>query len=722
MNDAKPSGTGTGGGGSFYVIIVILIILIIFATSYLLNWTCPVGFGKSCSGSSTPDAPVDTPSTSVSQSASTGQSTSAYVSPSTSVSQSASTGQSTSAYVSPSTSFASFSATPSTSVSESASFSSFSATPSTSVSQSASVSRSANPGAACGTNSDCYGGTVCAGGLCTAVTNCTGGYTLSTPGACPTTCGYPGGTVTDTYSWVTTTQATGGGFCVNEGTTSSSPKSCPSTSACGPSCVGSWVLPSCSACGTNYGPRPWVYKVTNPASGGGAACPFADGATQASGLTCGNTPPCYGSTSLPSCYGGYGAPVTTACPDSLGGSQTTTQTWNKLTQGVDAGGNALPVLDACITPPPITSTTACPTTVTSCPVDCNAVYNDVMNSVRANSSFPVTFGTSIITQNFNRCFYTHNMICASTPCTVANPTFPTTSELRYSDYSCAKTSQFIFNSSVSTAPVTSSKSQLMCGTIPNSYWSSGSCTVCGVNDRQINGSCVSLPSGKYWTTTSGSSSTPFTTCTPDSLGTKGLSGGTTGNYNTAGTNGTCVYTACNGGRIQAVNGVCPACSLGTNQYWSGTTGCGVLTKPSCPAVQYGMNYSLNGFSTGTATTAGSAGTCDPVSCVNDGTRRNPFNANGSGCTACTDPMGPGTGLPWTDSSYTKQDPRYYTGATGCTWAWAGSGGPALNGQCNYANWNADGTRRIAGSPIQTLQGYSMGTPTTAGSRGTCVPV
>ena len=558
---------------------------------------------------------------------------------------------------------------------------------------------------------------MCSGGVCNTVTNCTGGYTqLSSPGSCPTTCGYSGGTVTDTYSWVTTTQATGGGFCVNAGTTSSSPKSCPSTSACGSACVGSWTLLSCSACGTSYGPRPYVYKVTNPASGGGAACPFADGATQNSGLYCGNTPACYGSTSLPSCYGGYGAPVTTACPDSLGGSQTTTQTWNTLNQGLDSYGNLLPVLDACITPPPITSTTACPTTVTTCPVDCNAAYTDVMNSVRAQSWFPVNFGTSTVTQQFNRCFYTHNMFCASPACVLANPTFPTTSELRYSDYSCAKTSQFYFNSPVSTAPVTSTKSQLMCGTIPNSYWTSGSCTVCGVNDRQIGNSCVSLPAGKYWTSTTGSSSTPFTTCTPDSLGTKGLSGGTTGNYNTAGTNGTCVYTSCNGGRIQPVNGVCTACTLGANQYWTGTTGCGVGTKTSCPAVQSNMNYSLNGFSTGTATSAGSAGTCDPVSCVNDGVRRYPVAYN---CAACTDTLH-STVWTTTDGSYTKRDPQYYTGATGCPWE---SAPP-----CNYANWNwsngtnSDSLPRFVGSPVQTLQGYSMGTPTTAGSGGTCVPV
>jgi hypothetical protein len=131
-----------------------------------------------------------------------------------------------------------------------------------------------------------------------------------------------------------------------------------------------------------------------------------------------------------------------------------------------------------------------------------------------------------------------------------------------------------------------------------------------------------------------------------------------------------------------------------------------------------MNYSLNGFSTGTATSAGSAGTCDPVSCVNDGVRRYPFNSGGR-CAACTDVETlHSTVWTTTDGSYTNRDPQYYTGATGCSWQ---SAPP-----CNYANWNWSYTTnsvsapRFVGSPVQTLSGYSMGTPTTAGSGGTCI--
>jgi hypothetical protein len=59
--------------------------------------------------------------------------------------------------------------------------------------------------------------------------NCVGGYTVAGPAvACPTTCGYAGSSIAPgvTYTWATTTAATGSGTCTNFGTTSPSTQVC----------------------------------------------------------------------------------------------------------------------------------------------------------------------------------------------------------------------------------------------------------------------------------------------------------------------------------------------------------------------------------------------------------------------------------------------------------------------------------------------------------------
>ena len=104
---------------------------------------------------------------------------------------------------------------------------------------------------------------------------------------CPTACGTAASTLTK--NWVTTTAKVGTGAACPPST---STKSCPATAACPSDCQGTWELGSTygksvgSGRGaTNCQYRDDTYRVTRPAVGTGAACPYTDGARRTDKIT-----------------------------------------------------------------------------------------------------------------------------------------------------------------------------------------------------------------------------------------------------------------------------------------------------------------------------------------------------------------------------------------------------------------------------------------------------
>lgn len=147
------------------------------------------------------------------------------------------------------------------------------------------------------------GGTSCSfsnGATRTCGTNCVGSW--GAYGACSASCG--GGTQTRTYT--VTTPASGGGIACPNSNGQTQSQSC-NTQACAPvNCVGAW-----GACGGT--PKITTYAVTTPASGGGTACPFADGTSRSCGF-CRALTGCEGSgPNTRECDGGYSI-FPGACP------------------------------------------------------------------------------------------------------------------------------------------------------------------------------------------------------------------------------------------------------------------------------------------------------------------------------------------------------------------------------------------------------------------------
>ncbi len=161
--------------------------------------------------------------------------------------------------------------------------------------------------------------------------NCVGGW-----GGCSASCG--GGLAT----FIVSTPATNGGLaCANN---AGDTQPC-NTFACPPlpvACVGSWG--ACSKpCDDGSGPGNSTYSISTPAANGGAACPFASGATQAC-----NTFLC----SAPvNCVGAY-----TPCSVPCGGGQKT----YVISTPAANGGTSCPVLNGDVQ--------ACNTQL--CPIDC----------------------------------------------------------------------------------------------------------------------------------------------------------------------------------------------------------------------------------------------------------------------------------------------------------------------------------------------------------------
>jgi hypothetical protein len=113
--------------------------------------------------------------------------------------------------------------------------------------------------------------------------DCEGYYTDP---ACPTACGTAASSLIK--EWVTTTSPVGtGAVCPSPST-----KSCPATVACPSDCQGTWELGSQYSKGVGSGRgysyckyRDDTYRVTRPAVGTGAACPYTDGTRRTTKIT-----------------------------------------------------------------------------------------------------------------------------------------------------------------------------------------------------------------------------------------------------------------------------------------------------------------------------------------------------------------------------------------------------------------------------------------------------
>ena len=173
---------------------------------------------------------------------------------------------------------------------------------------------------------------------------------------CPSTCGYGGGTLTQSRTWTTSAAPTGQKF-VNCPTTETQQKKCPATPACKVDCDGSWESPTCpTECGTPASKPSQTWKMVTDAENGGS-CPNTGTAPT---YECPATPdcevPCEGSWSAWS--GNY------TCPSTCGyGGGTLTQSRTWTTSAAPTGQKFV----------------NCPTTETQqkkcsatppCPVDC----------------------------------------------------------------------------------------------------------------------------------------------------------------------------------------------------------------------------------------------------------------------------------------------------------------------------------------------------------------
>ena len=117
---------------------------------------------------------------------------------------------------------------------------------------------------------------------------------------------------------------------------------------------------------------------------------------------------------------------------------------------------------------------------------------------------------------------------------------------------------------------------------------------CSGHSRLVSGSCVNcvLPSGNYWTSSSGCDSSPWTSC----------SAGNTLTGNTITNPGTCVATSCSS-HSRLVSGSCVDCVLPSGNYWTSSSGCDSSPWTSCSADTPTTGYTLTG------NTSTNPGTC-----------------------------------------------------------------------------------------------------------------
>ncbi|MFZ2048726.1 MAG: hypothetical protein WAV25_00250 [Minisyncoccia bacterium] len=116
------------------------------------------------------------------------------------------------------------------------------------------------------------------------------------------------GTQTQTRTCTNPVPSGGGADCVGSATQS---QSC-STAACPVNCVGNWVDNATCSVSCGGGVKQQTYTVTTPASGGGTACPYANGATQWGTTSCNAT-----------CCAPLTQNVTVACDVNAWGSSAT---------------------------------------------------------------------------------------------------------------------------------------------------------------------------------------------------------------------------------------------------------------------------------------------------------------------------------------------------------------------------------------------------------------
>ena len=129
---------------------------------------------------------------------------------------------------------------------------------------------------------------------------------------CPSTCGYGGGTLTQSRTWTTSAAPTGQKF-VNCPTTETQQKKCSATPPCPVDCVGSWKSPPCpTACGTPASTPIQTWEMITYAKHGGS-CPNTGPAP--------TTPPC---PATPDCevpcqgsWSDWTNPCPTGCGDSV---------------------------------------------------------------------------------------------------------------------------------------------------------------------------------------------------------------------------------------------------------------------------------------------------------------------------------------------------------------------------------------------------------------------
>ena len=163
--------------------------------------------------------------------------------------------------------------------------------------------------------------------------------------------------------------------------------------------------------------------------------------------------------------------------------------------------------------------------------------------------------------------------------------------------------------------------------------------------------CPAITSAYFWTNATGCATTLQVTSCPVGYG---YTAGTQGTTSTSGTIGTCSQcpagqysaggtdtchacgtgfyslagassctTCTNGGataRYSAVGttSTCPTCSLPSNNYWTGNSGCGYAPQTSCPVAGQ-SSQTLIGYTAGSLASAGDAGWCSPYTFDYNGT-------------------------------------------------------------------------------------------------------